>query len=248
MKILAVINQKGGVGKTACAYNLAYSLALKNQCVTLIDLDPSANATRGFNCTEFRFSSYDLMTTKGSSLDYSIQAYFGNDNLWLIPSSIKLAMAAREIINKPFRETILSKKLKDKKRSNFIIDCPPTLSDLTVNAIYGATDILIPITYEEDAIEGMNDLFSVINEIREDNPINFKIVRNQKDMRKSKTNDYIERHLKDFIINSHVCSTIIRQDENINQAKIERKPVFLYNPQSNGAKDFLTLTGELFNV
>lgn len=253
MKKIAVINQKGGVGKTACAYNLAFTFSLRARTL-LIDLDPSANATKGlFNCIE---SMPKIATVKEVLTEKNYDPFFsvypslieGKEipNLFVMPSKIDLALAQRELANRPYRETILSKQIiKLGERQDYIfIDCSPTLSDLTINAIYAADFILVPVTYEDDALEGIADLFKVINEIRPDG-IKFKIVRNQKDVRKTKTNSYIEDKLSDFIVKDHVLKTIIRQDEHINQAKIERKPVYLYNPSSNGACDFNLLTEEL---
>lgn len=251
MKTIAIINQKGGVGKTACAYNLAYNLSMKNLTTCLIDLDPSANATKGFNFTNNNkgTSSYDLLLRRGNLNYHAQQVFEENTHLFLVPSTIKLAMAQRELNTKPFRETILDKKIDSILTNGYVlIDCSPTLSDLTINAIYAANFILIPVTYEDDALEGLSDLFNVINEIKEKQTFSFKILRNQKDVRKSKTNDYIEKKLEDFIANGHVFKTIIRQDEAINQAKIERKTIFQYAPNSNGAADFNALTEELINV
>lgn len=249
MKTIAVINQKGGVGKTACAYNLAHKFAEKKQTM-LIDLDPSANATKGLRVpyTEGA-TSYDFLT---KSWDYNHYAWRSDqlDNLWVIPSHIKLALAQRDLQNKPFRETILSKKISSFHLVSdrfLILDCPPTLSDLTINAIYAADFILIPVTYENDALEGLADLFQVINEIKEAQQFTFKILRNQKDSRKTRTNEYIEEKLSDFIAKGHVLKTIIRQDEAINQAKIQQQTIFQYAPNSHGATDFNSLAEELIN-
>lgn len=247
MKTIAVINQKGGVGKTACAYNLAYSFS-KHSRTLLIDLDPSANATKGLNSyNKSDKNSYHLLLERGDLNCFAIQPYENNDKLWLIPSHIKLAMAQNEIQSKPFRETLLAKKISEFKRYHILIDCPPTLTELTINAIYAADMLLIPVSYEEDALEGLIDLFTIIREIKPKGGYTFKILRNQKDVRKSRTNDYIEGKLKEFQESGHVFDTIIRQDENINQAKIERKTIFEYAPNSNGAQDFLTLTKEILN-
>lgn len=247
---IAVINQKGGVGKTACAYNLAYNFAQLNYSdkrTILIDLDPSANATKGFNFIADHptiVNSHHLLLSNVNLESAISQVY---DNLYIVPSTIKLALAQRELNSKAFRETLLEKKLKYYDM-NFIIDCSPTLSDLTINAIYAADFLLIPVTYEDDALEGLADLFSVINEIKEKQQFCFKILRNQKDARKTKTNEYIESKLADFIGKDAVCRTIIRQDEAINQAKIERQPISIYKPHSTGAQDFNLLALELLQI
>lgn len=256
MKTIAIINQKGGVGKTACAYNVAYALAVKQKRTLLVDLDPSGNATKGTIPETYLVDAYTVKHVILHKCRPEQAILAGGDNyevckyLSIIPSRIDLAMAQRELISKPYREMLLSRQLF-KIAENFdycIIDCCPTLSDLTINAIFAAHEFIIPITYENDALEGMADLFKVINEIKEEKLYQFKILRNQYDKRKSKTNDYIERKLSDLILKDHVFKTVIRQDENINQAKIESLPIFLYAPQSNGAKDFNALTEEIINV
>jgi chromosome partitioning protein len=252
MKTIAVINQKGGVGKTACAYNLAFNFSLRKPTL-LIDLDPSGNATKGlFNHIESMniATVKEVLTVKDYNPFFSVYPSIigGREitQLFVMPSKIDLALAQRELMNRPYRETILKKQIErlGERQEYIFIDCSPTLSELTINAIYAADFILIPVSYEEDALEGMSDLFKVIYEIREDG-IEFKILRNQKDSRKTKTNAYIEDKLHHFIASDHVLKTIIRQDEHINQAKIERRPVFMYDPSCNGACDFNVLTEEL---
>lgn len=256
MKTIATINQKGGVGKTALALNLSYCFASKGHKTLLVDLDPSGNATKGLLRDTYLKDAYTvrhviLQETKDP--EQAIIGYSTDEDikpLFVMPARIDLAVAQRDLANKPYREMMLYKqlyKIRDKFDYCFV-DCSPTLSDLTVNAILAADTILIPVTYENDALEGMSDLFTVINEIKENRPFTFHIVRNKKDVRKSVTNDYIENKLSDFIVKGHVLNTIMRQDESINQAKIESLPIFLYAPQSNGAKDFNALAEELTHV
>lgn len=247
---IAVINQKGGVGKTACAYNLAYQFSMNKLTTCLIDLDPSANSSKGFNMQPvIGLSSAELLLNNQPITCFSIQVNSDNPYLFCIPSSIHLALTQRELNSKPFRESLLSRKLTPHHSSKniFIIDCSPTLSDLTINSIYAADFILIPVTYEDDALEGLNDLFGVIKEIKEGHTYQYKILRNQFDARKKKTNAYIDLCLQPFIEKQLVFHTTIRQDESINQAKIERKTIFQYAPHSNGAEDFRKLTEEILN-
>lgn len=250
MRTIAVINQKGGVGKTACAYNLAYSFS-KIRNTLLIDLDPSANATKGLDSyNKSDLSTYHFLLQKGDINRFAVMPYEGNTNLWLVPSHIKLAMAQNEIQSKAFRETIIASKLYSGGAGTYItfIDCPPTLTELTINAIYAADFILIPVSYEEDALEGLGDLFTIIKEIKPRGGYEFRILKTQKDIRKKRTVDYIEDKLKEFEERGHVLKTVIRQDENIHHAKIERKTIFEFAPKSNGAEDFKNLTEELLNV
>lgn len=254
MNVIAVINSKGGVGKTAFAYNLAYQFAHRKKTTCLIDLDPSANATKGLLPDEYLQNPHTIEHfILSKAIDECVHSVTFNDKpineLGVIPSTIKLFLAQRGISQKHYRETILAKKINllysRSKFENYIIDCLPTLSDLMINAIYAANLILIPVTYEEDALDGMADLFNFISEIKENQKYKFKIIRNKKDGRKTKTNAYIEDKLSELLSKGHVLSTIIRQDESINQAKIERMPIALYNPSCNGAFDFNLLTEEL---
>lgn len=249
MKIIAIINQKGGVGKTACAYNLAWSFAERKKPTLLVDLDPSANASKGMNwqyAGEFTIS--DVLTKKNFNTAKAV--YSLNDYLSLIPAKINLAVSQRDLMHMPYRESILARQLAQlgSQYEYVLLDCAPTLSELNINALYAANLILIPVTYENDALDGLNDLFKIINEIKEGHDFKFKIVLNKKDVRKSRTNDYIDSKLKIFESDNHILKTIIRQDEAINQAKIEARTIFKFAPNSHGAQDFLLLTEELLNV
>ncbi len=262
MKTISVINQKGGVGKTACAYNMAHALAMAGRKTLLIDLDPSANATKGLDVSDSEIqerwaadSAYIFRETRAPA-DFAAGLWRKNDNLSLIPAQIKLALVHRTLQGRNYRESILKNSL-DRMETKFdycLIDCSPTLTDLTINAVYASDYFLVPVTYEDDALEGLTDLFRVIEEIKvpqhesTGKGYSFGIVRNQKDIRKKRTNDYIEDRLQALKDNGHILETVVRQDENINQAKMERKTIFEWAPHSNGALDFNLLTEELLNV
>lgn len=253
-KIIAVINQKGGVGKTATTCNLAYCFAKENKRTLLIDLDPSANATRIFTKSEPTLTVKDFLSGKTCDFDAILPGCQNEEipNLFLLPSHISLALAERELGNKPFREAILNKKLNDKKlRDEFdiiMLDCPPTLTTLTINAMFAAEFILIPVTYAKDALEGVGDLFELLSEIKEGHEYKIKIMRNQHDMRRKTANNFVAEKLEPFIKTGLVLNTIIRQDEEVNKASIEGLTVMVAAPQCHAAHDYTNLREEIEGV
>lgn len=251
-KIIAIINQKGGVGKTATTCNVAYRFSQKNKRTLLVDLDPSANSTRIFLNGVPSLTVKDFIISKERNYESILDGYqldVAVDNLSLIPSHISLALAERELGNKPFRETLLSKKLYDKKIiSNFdfvLLDCPPTLTTLTINAMFAADFILIPVTYAKDALEGVGDLFGILDEIKEGHTYQIQMLRNQFDARKKTANSYVAEKLQPFIEKGLVLKTIIRQDEEVNKASIEGLTVIVSSPNCNASHDYKNLCTEL---
>lgn len=252
-KIIASINQKGGVGKTSTSYNLAYCLAKNGKRTLLIDLDPSANSTKVYIEAKPSLTTKDFLLKKEGQTACIIGASVegvGVQNLFIVPSNISLAITQREIAHKPYRETLLSKAIGNLGNSfdYIILDCSPTLSDLIINAIYAANFFLIPVDYQEDSLDGISDLFDLINEIKEGQEFDYRILRNGFDARKKTVNSYIMEQLEEYIENGDVFETIIRQDEEINKAKISRQPVLTFNPKSSGSKDFYALTEELEKI
>jgi chromosome partitioning protein len=248
-KIIAVINQKGGVGKTATTCNLAYCFATQNKRTLLVDLDPSANATRIFYKDIPTLTVKDFLIGKDLISDAIVHAYNSVENLSIIPSHISLAMAERELGNKPFRETLLSKRLNDERiLSKFdliLLDCPPTLTTLTINAMYAADLILVPVTYAKDALEGVGDLFDLLGEIKDGHSYQIKLLRNQFDARKKTANNYVADKLQPFIEKDLVLNTVIRQDEEVNKASIDGFTVIYASPNSHAAHDYKSLSTEL---
>lgn len=251
-KIIAIINQKGGVGKTATACNLAYCFAQKNKRTLLADLDPSANATHIFTPETVALTIKDFLLSRDLKPSAILQAFCADkavDQLFILPSHISLALTEREIGNRPFRETFLSRKLNDPliaERFDYIlIDCPPTLTTLTINAMFASDFFLIPVTYEKDALEGVADLFDTLGEIKEGHTYDLRILRNRYDARKKTANAFIAQKLHPFIVENVVLDTIIRQDEVVNKSTMENQTVMSCSPKSSAAQDYLQLSNEL---
>lgn len=253
-KIIAVVNQKGGVGKTATSYNTAYGLASLGNNTLLVDVDPSQNATKPL-CQNIPseptikevFLHKDFDPTKAI-----LQANVNGkliENLYLIPSRIQLATIQKQIASNSHHEKLLYKQLI-KIGSLFdyiIIDCPPMLGEFTVNAVYAADFFIIPIKYEEDALDGIQDLFDIIKEVKEEPYFDYKILRNGCDGRKKTVNAYIEERLAPYIERGMVFKTIIRQDEEINKAKISYQPIFTFEPKAAGTEDYLAFAKEILH-
>lgn len=251
MRVIAVINQKGGVGKTTMSVNLAYGLAVSGKKVLLVDLDPQSHSTVIFGTPRSEFTVNDILLNSNSKIEDAIYpAMITNEvvkNLYLLPSNIKLAVAAEQISSRVHREKVLDKALQ-KVASKFdiaIIDCPPTLGVLAVNGIYAAKEFLIPITYSRYALDGVADLFSIISEVKESSSFKYYVVRNGYDPRTSQTNKFIETELQP--VKANIAETVIRKSETINQSAINGVPVFLFDPKGNGAEDFRLLTKEVAN-
>ena len=246
---IALLNQKGGVGKTSVAVNLAYGLALQGANTLLLDLDPQAHASMIY-CDDNPSSTInDIFEHRDAVLQPLIQpaSVAGErvDILAVVPSNIRLAVIAERMITEHFRERRLHTQLQNigDAYEHVLMDCPPNLGILTVNAIFTADLIVIPVTYGRFALDGTADLLESIDIIREGSETQWTILRNAFDARNRATVAYVDKELAN--VEANLMKTIIRRTEAINQAQIRRQPVYTYDPKSRAARDFTGLTKEI---
>jgi chromosome partitioning protein len=252
-KILAIINQKGGVGKSTIAVNLSYGLYQKGNRVLVIDLDPQAHSSCIF-CPEIITSDKTISSAftdkKANIKDIIKKAVINNvetAELNVIPSNIKLATVIEQISSTVYREKILKNHLAAilDEYNYIILDCPPTLGILAINAIYCANTIIIPTNYGRYSLDGMADLLTAIQEIKENHTYKYFILKNLFEQKNSQTNKYINEQLQ--ALHENLFTTVIRKNEAINQAQISNLPIQIFNNSSKGAQDFSLLVEEVMH-
>jgi chromosome partitioning protein len=249
-KVIAITNQKGGVGKTTTSINLAVSLAETNKKILLVDLDPQGNATTGCGIDKkcVKSSAYDLLVKKASINDVKITMQ--DLNCDLIPANGDLTAAEVELMNIFDRERQLKYRFNDIQNDYdfIIIDCPPSLSMLTVNAMVAADTIMIPMQCEYYALEGLSALKDTIASIKES--LNPKLeveglLRTMYDPR-NRLSTEVSDHLIEYFGNK-VYSTIIPRNVRLAEAPSFGQPVVNYDRSSKGAKAYIELAGEILS-
>jgi chromosome partitioning protein len=248
-RVLAIANQKGGVGKTTTSINLAAGLAMAGRKVLLVDLDPQGNATTG--------SGVDKRTARSSIYDVllglkplSEARHRTPGNFDLIPANRDLAGAEVELVNLPERETRLREALKEfgDAYDFVLIDCPPALNLLTVNGLCAAQAVVIPMQCEYYALEGLSDLVQTIKKVRKQlNPaLEIEgLLRTMFDPRNTlaqQVSDQLQQHFGD-----KVYRTIIPRNIRLAEAPSHGLPVMAFDRQSKGALAYLALAGELLS-
>ena len=249
-RVIAVANQKSGVGKTTTAINLSAALAEKGKKVLLIDIDPQGNATSGVGVekNEVENTIYDLIL--GETTIQSCIEYTEFENLHLIPSNVDLAAAEIELIGIPDKEFIIRKEVeKIKNVYDFIlIDCPPSLNLLTINAMTTADTVLVPIQCEYYALEGLSQLIHTINLVKERlNPyLDIEgIVFTMFDARTNLSLQVVENVRAN--VKQKVYSTIIPRNVRLAEAPSHGYPITIYDPKSAGAESYRALAEEVIS-
>jgi chromosome partitioning protein len=250
-KVIAIANQKGGVGKTTTAINLGASLAAADMRTLLVDLDPQGNATSGLGIRKGTYarSTYDVLVHREPIASVILPTEL--DALFVAPSSRELVGATVELAQDEGRDQRLKGLLEPVRASNnfILIDCPPSLDILTVNALIAADSVLVPIQCEYFALEGVSELMESIRQIRRlRNPrLELEgVLMTMYDERTNLSNQVMDDLRKFF--GSQLFTTIIPRNIRLGEAPSHGRPILLYDIKSKGAESYIRLAREIIHV
>jgi chromosome partitioning protein len=246
IETLAVVNQKGGVGKTTTAVSVAALLARDNR-VLLVDFDPQGNATSGLGLSKGQThpTTYQLLLDETISLENAAKRT-SIDNLFIVPSDPNLAGAEVELVARESREYALAKALEASDYDYVVIDCPPSLGLLTINALTAASSVLIPVQTEYYALEGLSQLLNTIQAVKRTTNPELSILGVLMTMYDSR--NALSGQVKDEIINYFndlVFKTVIPRNVRLAEAPSFGKTIFEYDKRSKGSKAYKALVKEI---
>lgn len=250
-KIIAIANQKGGVGKTTTTINLAAALAEKGERVLVIDLDPQGNASTGLGIAldDREFTTYELLLEDIDLNDVILGT--NTENLYIVPATVDLSSADLELLSNEKRSFLLHDALRQTQMDAFnfsyiLIDCPPSLNLLTVNAMIGAHSVLVPLQSEFFALEGLSQLMLTIREVRQSGNKDLRIegvVLTMYD-RRNNLSQQVEQDARDNL-GDLVFKTMVPRNVRVSEAPSFAMPVLAYDTLSKGAQAYRELADEV---
>ncbi len=249
-KIIAITNQKGGVGKTTTALNLSSSLALSDVNILVVDSDPQGNLTSGFGIKKDQINAdlYEVYVGRSRVQDAIVQTLI--PNLHMLPTSMDLFAAEMELLEKPDREKKLKNILKPLKNNYqyIFIDCPPSFGLLTLNALVAAESVIVPVQCEYFAVEGLSLLIKLLWRVRG----SFNEALDLEGILLTMYNRHLalSRQISDEVrrvFKSKVYETVIPRNVILAESPSHGKPAVLYSPNSTGAQGYITLAKEIMN-
>ena len=249
-KIIALTNQKGGVGKTTSTANLGAALARKGKKVLVIDLDPQAHLTTSLGVKEYELEKTIYEVFKGTVTINEALIDLGRpgSKLWLLPASLTFSVADSEFAGEAGREYLLKEAFQDLDQDfdYALIDCPPSLGLLTINGFTAADEVYIPLQTEYLAMHGMTQLLQVYNVVKKRVNPNLQItgiIGTMYDNRKKLNREVIEKIREHF--GTHLFNTMIRTNISLAEAPSFGQDIFTYKPDSAGAEDYAALADEV---
>ena len=245
-QVIAVLNQKGGVGKTTTTINLAAAIANSGKTVLVVDLDPQANATSGLNVdkTSLKYSVYEVLVSGAKAKNVIIDTE--TNNLSLLPASTTLAAAEQELVSVMARESVLKNAISNLEYDYIFVDCPPSLGLLSINALVASDSVLVPVQTEFYALEGLGLLMQTIQRVQAGLNPQLKllgVVMTMVDPRNSLSGQVVAEVKKHF--GDHVFNTFIPRNVRLAEAPSYGKTIFEHDKWSKGSRAYKSLAKEL---